>query len=51
MTITRNPIFYPSTKNMLPIPFMKEDPKAPFDHNQNVSDEFKHGILEMLLFK
>ena len=51
MTITRKPIFNPSTKNRSPISFMRDDPKAPFDHNQIVSDEFKHAILEMLLFK
>ena len=51
MTITAKPIFNPSTKNRSPIPFMREDPKAPFDHNQIVSDEFKHAILEMLIFK
>ena len=51
MTITRKPIFNPSTKNRSPIPFMREDPKAPFDHSHIVSDEFKHAILEMLLFK
>ena len=51
MSTIREPKFSPSTKNRSPFRNDREDANAPFDMNMIVHDEFKHAMLNIMLFE